>query len=49
MKDKKCRNCEHVKILDEITGRCMREVMPPTFCKLDEKSHVCDDYKAVKK
>lgn len=45
MKDKKCRECKNVKILDDIVGRCMFEEVPATFCRLDEATHVCDDYK----
>ncbi len=47
-KEKKCRNCKNVKVLDDTVGRCMVTEVPPLFCKLDDCTHVCDDYKGVK-
>jgi len=44
-KEKKCRNYHNVKELDSIVGRCMLIEVPPLFCKLDDKTHVCKDYK----
>ena len=47
MADKKCRECKNVKVLDNAVGRCMK--VDGLFCKLDDKTHVCENYKAVNK
>ncbi len=44
-----CINCEHVKILDKIVGRCMaHKGTGIQFCRLEEPPHVCEKYKRSK-
>ena len=43
-----CGNCEHVKILCKIVGRCLAwKGAGMLFCKLKEPSHVCKKHKRI--
>ena len=42
-KSKTCKGCKNIKVLDKDTGRCMK--VDGLFCKLDDPSQICDDYK----